>query len=159
VAKNINFMFALLLVVAFAWIALAARGCAEPRIPVFMDPKLTLDEAQTRGADSGKPVFALVGADWCEYCGSLKRHAMRNSTLVAWLKDNTVPVYVDVSRYSRRDPDTLELMGRLQIQSLPAMILLDKGAQTAHLEGDWPASDVLAWLKDGKVPAGAGGAP
>src|SRR5262245_4226282 len=137
--SNLNFMFALLVVVLIATVALASRGCGGPRIPAFIDPMVTLEEAQTRSGQSGKPVFALVGADWCDYCRSLKRGALTNSKVVAFLKERTEPVYLDATRSDRHDSETLAMMSRLSVRGLPAMILIRKGVQIGHVEGDMSA--------------------
>jgi hypothetical protein len=96
--SNLNFLFAVLVVVSIVSLALFSRGCSTPRVPEFIDPLLTFDEAMARSAESGKPVFALVSADWCTYCKSLKRNALTNSRVVSWLTANTIPVYVDATR-------------------------------------------------------------
>ena len=163
--RNLNFLFALLIVMALVTLALVSRSCSTPRVPAFMDPLLTLEEAQARSSESGKPVFALVSADWCTYCDSLKRGALADSRVVAWLRANTEPVYVDATKSNRRDAETLALMSRLQVQGLPAMVLVKRGVQYGHLEGDVPAKDLLKWLEDSKrqmveegaVPATPGG--
>jgi thiol:disulfide interchange protein len=152
-AKNTNFLFALLAVVAIAWIALAARSCSAPRVPGFIDARLTLDEAQLRSRESGKPVFVLVAADWCPFCSSLKAGALADGRVASWLKENTEPVYVDVTRYKPQDPQAVEIFNRLNVDSIPAMILLRSGKQVGHIEGDIPADDVLRWLEKSRGPA------
>ena len=63
--SNLNFLFAVLVVVGIVSLALVSRGCSTPRVPEFIDPLLTFDEAMVRSVESGKPAFVLVSADWC----------------------------------------------------------------------------------------------
>ena len=151
--SNLNFLFAVLVVVSIVSLALFSRGCSTPRVPAFIDPLLTFDEAMARSAESGKPVFALVSADWCTYCKSLKRNALANSRVVSWLTANTIPVYVDATR--NNDTEVAVMTSRLRVQGFPAMILMTRGQELGHLEGDVPAKDLLKWLEESK----AGSAP
>lgn len=146
-ARNTNFLFALLIVVALAWMALAARGCSGPRVPAFIDAKLTLDEARERAKESGKPVFALVAADWCDHCAALKAGALRDSRVTSWISEHSVPVYVDVTRLQQHDPKTMEVLDQLKVDTIPAMILLDGNRQIGHVEGEMPADDALHFLE------------
>src|SRR5262249_10283236 len=152
-------LFSLLIVIAIASIALGVRSCSAPKYPAFIDPKISLDEAQARSKESGKPVFALVAADWCTHCAALKSGALADRRVAAWIKENTEPVYVDATRLSpdtgiqqnRQDPELMALMSRLRVNSLPAMILLSKGAEIGHVEGEMPTGDVLKWLEGSGV--------
>src|SRR5262245_20036626 len=112
--SNLNFLFAVLVVVAIVSLRLVSRGCSTLRVPEFIDPLLTFDEAMARSAESGKPAFVLVSADWCTYCKSLKRNALESSRVVTWLKENTIPVYVDATR--RQDTEVAAMTSRLRVQ-------------------------------------------
>ncbi len=151
--SNMNFLFALLVVILIVTIALASRGCGGPRVPSFIDPLVTLDEAQSRSAQSGKPVFALVGADWCEPCTSFKHGTLRNSKVVEFLKANTEPVYIDATRSASNDADTLAMMSRLGVNEIPTIVLLRRGQSIGNVGGDIPAKDLLKWLEETIKPA------
>src|SRR5690606_16878133 len=97
-ARNINFLFAILAVVLIASMALAARGCFSRRVPEFVDPKVTLDEAVERSMESGRPVLAIVGADWCPHCAAFADGTLSDPAVVAWAKEKSEAVYVDASR-------------------------------------------------------------
>ena len=146
--SNMNFLFALLVVVLISTLALASRSCGPARIPGFIEPMVTLEEAEARSGQSGKPVFALVGADWCEHCTALKRGALSNSKVVTMLKEQTEPVYIDVSRWDKQDADAIAMMTRLGVKGLPAMILIKRGQQIGHVEGEIAAKDLLPWLEE-----------
>ena len=151
--SNLNFLFALLVVILISTIALASRGCGGPRIPAFIDPLVTLDEALVRSGQSGKPVFALVGADWCEPCVSFKHGTLRSSKVVDFIKANTEPVYVDVTRSANHDSETLAVMSRLGVNEIPTVILIRRGQQLGSVSGDVPATDFLKWLEETLKPA------
>lgn len=151
--SNLNFLFALLVVILISTVALASRGCGGPRIPGFIEPMVTLDEALTRSSQSGKPVFALVGADWCAPCTSFKRGTLSNSKVVAFLTANTEPVYIDATRSDRNDADTLAMMSRLGVKEIPTVVLIRRGQQIGSVVGDVPAKDLLTWLEATIKPA------
>jgi thiol:disulfide interchange protein len=149
--SNLNFLFALLVVILIVTVALASRGCGGGRVPAFIDPMLSVDEADARSRDSGKPVFVLVGADWCEPCHSFKAGAMRNSKVVQFLKDNTEPVYMDGTRSN--DTEVQGTLTRLGVQNFPACVIRVRGQNMDRMEGDVPASEVLKWLQATVKPA------
>jgi thioredoxin 2 len=151
--SNLNFMFALLVVILIVTVALASRGCGGKRVPAFIDPLVTLDEAITRSGQSGRPVFALVGADWCEPCTSFKHGTLTSSRVVAFLKENTEPVYIDVTRSDRNDADALAMMSRLGVREIPTVILMRRGQIIGSVIGDVPAGDFLKWLQETVKPA------
>ena len=146
--SNLNFVLALLVVILIVTVALASRGCGGPRIPAFIDPLLTLDEALAQSSQSGKPVFALVGADWCDPCTSFKHGTLTNSKVVAFIKANTEPVYVDATRSARHDSETLAVMSRLGVSEIPTVVLLRKGQNIGSVIGDVPATEFLPWLEE-----------
>lgn len=151
-SSNLNFLFALLVVVLIATFALASRSCGTPRIPEFMDPLVKLEEAESRSSQSGKPVFALVAADWCAACTSLKAGALSDSDVAEFIKANFEPVYVDVSASNRQDADALAMMSRLGVRALPAMVVLRRGGRVGAIEGAVPADAALEWLKKVAAP-------
>jgi thiol:disulfide interchange protein len=152
VSSNLNFLFALLVVILIVTFALASRSCGTPRIPGFIDPLVKLEEAEARSSQSGKPVFALVAADWCAACTSLKAGALADSDVAEYIKANFEPVYVDVSASNRQDADALAMMSRLGVRALPAMVVLRRGVRMGAVEGAVPAKETLDWLKKAAAP-------
>src|ERR1051326_7355972 len=125
--SNLNFLFALLVVILIVTIALASRGCGGPRVPKFIDPMLTVEEAEGRSSQSGKPVFVVVGADWSGDSDSFKRRTLSDSKLVAFLRANTEPVYFDATRSDKQDAETLAVMSRLGVSRRPSAVLIRRG--------------------------------
>ena len=154
-ARNIYFLLAMLLVFGIGAVALSTRSCTARRIPSFIDQRVSLEEAELRSEQSGKPVFILVAADWCPHCDRLKRGALVVDRLAAWIREHTEPVYVDATRIQAdpergqtRDPQVMALMDKLKVDHLPAMILQRKGVQLGHVEGNQSAADLLKWAED-----------
>lgn len=149
--SNLNFMVALLVVVAIVSLAFLTRGCGHAKVPAYFDTKVTLEEAVARSAASGKPVLALVSADWCAPCSEFKKGALRDSRVAAWITENTEPVYIDMSRPPGRDPGAQEVRDRLHVQAFPSIVILSRGNYAGKLEGAAPAKELLGWL--GRVKA------
>jgi thiol:disulfide interchange protein len=111
-----------------------------PPPPVFAD-QITLAEARTRSAETGKPVLAFVSADWCAPCQSLKRGALSDDQVAAFLQENTIPVYLEDSRNAS------------EIQSLgarvfPTTFLLFNNQVIAQIEGGGPADAYLRTVRE-----------
>jgi len=63
-----------------------ASGRTAP-VPEIFDKTVSLQTALDESAKSGKPVFALLTADWCAPCQSYKRGALANKEIVAKLTE------------------------------------------------------------------------
>src|SRR5438552_265043 len=131
-ARNIYFLVAVLIVFGIASAALSMRSCSEKRVPGFMNPRLTLEEALAASEQSGKPVFAVVAADDDPHCLALKREGLSDGRVIAWIKANTEPVYVDCTKF-KKDPRVMELLARLEVETIPAMIVMRRNGQIGHL--------------------------
>ncbi len=114
-----------------------------PTAPVpglFETGSATLDEAMDRAEESGRVVFAFATADWCAPCQGYKKGALMDERVVEWVRENAVPVYVDVDR-SREDAQ------RLGVRGLPATYLIDDGKIVALLRDPASADKLLGWLE------------
>jgi len=107
--------------------------------PAYFDPGVTLKDALTASAQSGRPVFAVATADWCAACQSFKRGALSDKRVADWVETNTEPVYVDVTNSNNPDAAVLG------VRSVPAVVLLRDGAVLARHEGVMSASGMLDW--------------
>lgn len=100
--------------------------------------------------DSGKPVLAFVTADWCEPCQALKRGALADAGVAAWIKDNTHAVYIDATNAN-------EDAQRLNVTSLPTLVALREGAngaiEVSRLSGVVEKAELLDWLASFSGPA------
>lgn len=110
-------------------------------IPDYFDKSLTLASAMTTSAENGKPVVALATADWCGPCQSLKRNALSDPKVAAFLRDKTIPVYLDTTNTIPSDAEYLN------IQGFPTMIVFKNGKEVGRFMGAQPTDNVLAFLE------------
>lgn len=109
---------------------------------------LSLDEAMDRSAADGKPVLVLATADWCGPCQTLKRGALMDEGVSAWISEHTIPVYLE-------DGEDRESIGLLGVRAYPTTLVLVDGEVVGGMEGAASAQTYLDGLK-GLVP-GPGG--
>jgi len=136
--------FALILLAAVVVIRAAVGGGVAPTPPMF-DTSVTFDEAMAASAQTGKPVFAFVTADWCGPCQVFKRGALAEPRVVERVREATVPVYIDADAH----PD---LVQRLGVSGFPSVLLLRDGRVVDARTGVMSAPGLLAWLDGGVEP-------
>ena len=127
-----------LLLVGFAGLQ-AVRGRVAPTPEVFAQG-VSLDDGIRTGTERGKPVVALVTADWCGPCQVLKRETLSDPAVSSWIGENAVAVYVDFDK-SPQDA------ANLGVQALPTTVVLKDGQIVASRTGVVGASDFLGFLK------------
>jgi len=143
-------LIAAVLVAVLGAILWAQRRTA-PLPPVFSD-RLTMRQAASRSAESGKPVLVFATADWCGPCQQFKRTTLVDQRVEAEIREHFIPVYLNVDM----EQDAAAV---LSIHSIPASVILRDGSNVARLEGAVPGEQYLAWLSsnapggDGNVPA------
>lgn len=134
--------------VAFFGFRLAAGRTAA--VPEIFDKTVSLQAALDESAQTGKPVFALLTADWCPACQTYKRGALSNNKVAQKLRDQTVTVYIDVDA-QEDDIRRLVALGMPVNRgggiSLPTTLILQDGKVVAPLVGAHSASALLAWLE------------
>ncbi|MHC4976465.1 MAG: thioredoxin family protein [Planctomycetota bacterium] len=108
--------------------------------PDIFAASVSLDEAIELSAREGKPVFAVATADWCSGCQVYKRGALANSDVEAWLRENAIPVYINIDS----DPTSALALG---VNGIPATFVIDEGEIRAHLEGAYGAEELLDVLE------------
>jgi thiol:disulfide interchange protein len=144
--SNLNFLFAILVVIGIVSLAMVTRSCGHPPMPPFFDKAVTLEEATSRSATSGRPVLALVTADWCPPCASLKRGALTNRKVVAWITEHTEPVYLDMTRTTGTDARSQMILDLLHVEAYPSIVIMQRGRYFSHIEGDVSGRALLKWL-------------
>ncbi len=131
-----------LIVLALVTVMLVPRlmgGGGVAPTPAVFDTGVTLDVALKRSQASGRSVFALVTADWCAPCQSLKRGALVDEQVVAFVESSTEPVYL--TDKSGHDVE------RLGVRAFPTSVIIRDGEIVASLEGAVSAGRYLEWLE------------
>lgn len=129
-------------VVALALFSYLRNGGVAPKPQVFGN-STSLATALEAGERSGKPVLALVTADWCGPCQSLKRGALVDPKVASELAAKTQPVYIDATGFNRD-------AAQLNVTGVPTLVLIRADAEgqreISRLVGNQSAADILGWL-------------
>lgn len=119
---------ALAIVGVFVVLMIVRGGGGTAEKPALFGQGLTLGEARAVSVETGKPVFALVTADWCAPCQSLKRGALSDPEVAAYLKEFTIPVYLD-------EANNMDEIAALGTRAYPTTYLLRGEETIAQIEG------------------------
>ncbi len=123
-------------------------GRSAPMPDVFVGD-VRLAEALEQSKETGKPVFALLTADWCGYCQQYKRGSLSQSDVATALTDRTIPVYVDLDH----NQDDVALMAAIGFtaRSLPTTVVISEGQIISSAVGPQSRADVLALIEAGEA--------
>ncbi len=107
------------------------------------DPWLhDLSAGLAEAGESGKGMFVLYTADWCPPCRELKRNALRDPAVDAFLQENFVRVKIDLS--SRRGPNNA-IATEHEVSGIPTIILYNhRGMEIDRVTGGGAISH---WLR------------
>ena len=128
---------------------LRARFGGVAETPASFASHTTLDAAISESAESGKPVLALVTADWCGPCQTLKRGALANERVAGWIGEHAIPAYVDGTD-STTEQAQRELR-MLRIEAFPTLVLFDSEGELSRRTGVLSAGELLNWLEGSGV--------
>ncbi len=137
-------------VVVVALIGFKVLNPSTAPAPAVFTKAESLDAAIESGKADGKIVFIVAHADWCPPCQSLKRGALADSGVMAWLDSNAHVVGADMTK---NDEPTGALGKRLSIGSIPAIIVYKDGVEADRKVGAIPAKELLSWLEEMKPGA------
>ncbi len=106
---------------------------------VFADG-YTLIQATELSKETGKPMLVLATADWCPPCQTLKRTTLVDPTVVEWITDNTIPVYLE-------DGENSDEIGSLGVGVYPTTMLIADGKVLVALQGAVKANPFVNQLR------------
>lgn len=133
-----------------AAVVLPMFGGVAPR-PDMFSQEWTLNAALDRSAQTGKPVLAVVTADWCGPCQALKRGALSDSQVTSLVSESFVPVYID----SDRSPGEAAQLGN--VEYLPTVVVIVGGREVSRAVGNQSPGELRAMLEQAlreATPAG-----
>lgn len=113
------------------------RGPAQT--PGVFSQAYSLAQGTQLSQETGKPMFVLATADWCPPCQKLKRSALADSAVIAWINENTIPVYLE-------DGTNGDQIASLGVRSYPTTMLVREGEILNSIPGAHSASNYLSKL-------------
>ena len=140
---------ALAVLVGFAGMNML-RGGVAPTPEVFATGS-SLAQGMEKANAAGKPVLAVVTADWCPPCQSLKRGALVDGRVASLIESSTEPVYI-----TDRQPRDVE---RLGVRAFPTSVIIRDGEVVASLRGAASTGAYLEWLENALTPSAADASP
>jgi thioredoxin-related protein len=94
-----------------------------------------------RGKAEKKKVFLSFYADWCQYCKIMEKETFQNSTVIAYINRNFIPIKVNSDKNKKTAID-------FNITGLPSTwFLSEKGDRIGNRPGFIPAKEMLSLLK------------
>ena len=89
-----------------------------------------------------KKIFLHFYADWCAFCRKMAKDTFQDSTVIAYLNENFIPVMVNTDK----DPKTAAAYGAL---GLPYTVFLaESGEPIVSVPGYIPPDTLMSMLKE-----------
>jgi thiol:disulfide interchange protein len=104
--------------------------------PAVFEAGLTLDDALAAAEAEGKPVVAVVTADWCPPCQRYKRSTLAQADVQAWLGERTIAVMIDADA----QPEAMRALG---VRALPTTVVLRGGEVAGRRVGPISADELF----------------
>lgn len=109
----------------------------------------SFNAAKKQAGDRGQLLFVYACADWSPSCGELSEGTFTDPRVKAWIADQTVPWYLDMSN---READ--DLPGKFRVTNLPAYFFFDAdGKVLMSGTGYFDADEWLELAQKAKDPA------
>lgn len=125
-------------VIIGSYVAISRRS----PMPEVFATSLSMEQAEVKSREMGMPVLVFASADWCGPCTQFKRGALKDEAVTRWIRENTVPVLVEMNDRNAPPPEA----ERLRISSLPTLAMYRDGVEVGRLSENAPKEKVLAWL-------------
>ena len=94
-----------------------------------------------RGKAEKKKVFLNFYADWCQYCKIMEKETFQNSTVIAYINRNFIPIKINSDKDKKTAID-------FNITGLPSTwFLSEKGDRIGNRPGFISAKEMLSLLK------------
>lgn len=122
--------------------AICIGGCGgtAPVPPLFTKANYTMESARKAEKDLKKPLLVMATATWCGPCQDLKRGALIDPELAAYIEEKTLPVYLDVDENN-------EVAVELSVTSVPTLFVVRDGKVVSKLGGVKTAAELKSWLE------------
>ena len=112
---------------------------------------LSLEEAQVRSVQDGKPIFVFVEAEWCGTCKQMMNTVFPEAEISSLLTENYHPVLIDLDSQKKvlfnGDETTERNFARtMQVQQTPTMIFIDNNGEVMGRQPGFMNRDELRTL-------------
>jgi thiol:disulfide interchange protein len=105
---------------------------------VSVDWEKDLPSALERAGNEDKPVLVNFYADWCVWCKRMESTTLRDAQVMTLLRDQVVPLSLDVDR------DGKELSNTYRVDGLPTILVLNaEGEEIGRIPGYMPPASFL----------------
>lgn len=139
--RVVNVIFGVILAAAIGAVIARSLYLGRPaEEPAMFHEHLTLRQARERSAETGKPIFLVASATWCGYCQRYTRETLHDQRVQNWITERAIPVHLDVDQFSFDAT-------ALNIESIPATILLRADDELDRFTGLRSPEDLLTWLE------------
>lgn len=99
----------------------------------------TMQQASVISQETGKPMLVLATLNSCPPCQKLKRTTMSDPMVIAWINENTIPVYLEYSA----NPEELSI---LPVRSYPTTMLVQDDEVLTSIQGAVKSDDFISML-------------
>jgi len=142
-SKDVAFLLlaAALILGAVQLLSSGGGGGSVAPTPAVFEEGLTFEDAASRAQEEQRPVMVFATADWCGPCQRLKRGALVDPGVEAFIRENLQPVYLDVDQQQA-------LARKFNVSGIPATLIVRGDRVVASTTGVVPPDAYLAWLRD-----------